>query len=238
MAGLSVLALAVADVRARPSPESALLALWVVGTWLFTALLNWTVNARSLLPMAPAAGILLARRLEGLGVGVRSRWAPLAPLLPGGLLALLVASADRVQADAARSAAALITERVAPRVRTLWFQGHWGFQYYMQAAGARPLDIERSYLFPGDGVVVPLQASNLRAMPAAAVAPWGMLEVPQAGYLVTMSNLVGAGFHSDWWGPLPFAIAPVPPDRYRIWWIRAAMWPRELPPPPGHGPAR
>ena len=38
--------------------------LWVIGTFLFAAFLNWTVNARSLLPLTPAVAILMTRRLE------------------------------------------------------------------------------------------------------------------------------------------------------------------------------
>ena len=62
--GLGVLALALADVLCRRDARSWSLALWVLGTFLFAAFFNWTVNGRSLLPMAPAVGILLARRLE------------------------------------------------------------------------------------------------------------------------------------------------------------------------------
>ncbi len=62
--GISTLALAIADYRRERDADSLLLLLWVVGTFWFTAYLNWTVNARSILPMVPAIGILLARRLR------------------------------------------------------------------------------------------------------------------------------------------------------------------------------
>ena len=65
--GVSVLALAVADVWKRRDARSWLLALWVMGTFVFTAVFNWTINGRSILPMAPAVGILLARRLQQRG---------------------------------------------------------------------------------------------------------------------------------------------------------------------------
>src|SRR5437588_3234677 len=62
--GISVLALAISDYRRERDPDSLFLLLWVVGSFWFTAYLNWTVNVRSVLPMIPAVGILLARRLE------------------------------------------------------------------------------------------------------------------------------------------------------------------------------
>src|SRR5207245_1481240 len=64
--GISVLALAAADYWHERDADSLFLASWVVGTFLFTAFLNWTINARSALPLIPAIGILLARRLEKL----------------------------------------------------------------------------------------------------------------------------------------------------------------------------
>jgi 4-amino-4-deoxy-L-arabinose transferase-like glycosyltransferase len=62
--GTSILALAVSDAWQRRDARSCLLVLWVMGTFLFAAFFNWIVNARSILPMAPAVGILIARRLE------------------------------------------------------------------------------------------------------------------------------------------------------------------------------
>src|SRR5208337_4326003 len=62
--GLFTLALAVTDYWKTRSAGSLLLGLWVFGTVIFASLLNWTVNARSVLPLIPAAGILTVRRLE------------------------------------------------------------------------------------------------------------------------------------------------------------------------------
>jgi 4-amino-4-deoxy-L-arabinose transferase-like glycosyltransferase len=61
--GVSVLGLAVTDVWRQRDARSCLLALWVLGPCVFVVFC-WIVNGRSILPMAPAVGILLARRLE------------------------------------------------------------------------------------------------------------------------------------------------------------------------------
>ena len=37
--------------------DALLLALWILGTCVFAALLNWTTNGRSILPLVPAAAI-------------------------------------------------------------------------------------------------------------------------------------------------------------------------------------
>ena len=65
-AGFSVMALAAADAWKRRDADSLLLMLWVFGTFIFTGFVNWTINARSVLPLIPAAGILLARRVDAL----------------------------------------------------------------------------------------------------------------------------------------------------------------------------
>ncbi len=63
-AGLSVLALAVTDAAERRGADSLLLLLWIFGTFIFTGFVNWMINVRSVLPLIPAAGILLARRID------------------------------------------------------------------------------------------------------------------------------------------------------------------------------
>ena len=65
-AGLHLLLLAAADVWRRRDTISMVLGLWIVSGFLFAWLLNWTVSARSFLPLAPAAAILLVRRLDAM----------------------------------------------------------------------------------------------------------------------------------------------------------------------------
>jgi hypothetical protein len=67
LSGLSIAALAIADYWGHRDAPSALLGLWVFGVLIFASLCNWTINGRSILPLLPAVGILLARRLETFG---------------------------------------------------------------------------------------------------------------------------------------------------------------------------
>ena len=44
-----------------------------------------------------------------------------------------------------------------PRPDRLWFEGHWGFQYYMEWQGAKPLDYGKLLsLVPHDVIAVPV----------------------------------------------------------------------------------
>ena len=161
--GIGVLALAIADVFRRRDACSWLLALWVLGTFLFAAFFNWTVNGRSLLPMAPAVGILIARRLEQNGLSNRHTFprGAMLCLAASAALAFLVAQSDFLLAVATRQSARLVCANYKSSAGNLWFQGHWGFQYYMEQAGAWALDVKHSRLKPGDTLALPMNNDAL-----------------------------------------------------------------------------
>ncbi|MDP9113035.1 MAG: glycosyltransferase family 39 protein, partial [Acidobacteriota bacterium] len=155
--GLGALALAFADGRRNRDANSILLLLWVVGTWVFASFVNWTVNARSVLPMIPAVAILLARRLETLGAFAgKLRMAKLVvPLALSAAVALWVTWADASLANSARQAAQYVHDRLSKPAINVSFEGHWGFQYYMQAYGLQPVNFRDFHVGNGDVVVIP-----------------------------------------------------------------------------------
>jgi hypothetical protein len=209
LAGASLPALALADWRRARTPESFLLLLWIAGTLVFAGLVNWTVSGRNLLPALPAASILIVRRLQARGTVTRL-WRP---VIASAILALLVARADLKLAESARRAAHAIMERAQP-VGPVRFQGHWGFQYYMEQLGAAPLDAEGAP--PTAGVVVlPRNNSYPFPVPGELLERWFVHEEP-LGWIGVMSARLGAGYYSDGWGPLPFAFGRVPAERYRV----------------------
>ena len=215
--GISVLALAIVDFWKKRDAESLFLLLWIAGTFFFAAVLNWTVNARSLLPLAPAAAILIARRLDktqpSLNGWRRMAWA--VPLIVSGAFSLWVSSGDAALANTARMAANFVHQRTRNESGAVEFQGHWGFQYYMELFGARPLEQGVIASSPGDIIVVPANNTNRFKLAEETILA-ASLEVEVRSRVTTMSPEVGAGFYSSLWGPLPFAIDPVPNERYVI----------------------
>jgi hypothetical protein len=216
LAGVSILGLAAADLWQNKDAEALLLFLWVAGTFVFAAYLNWSVNGRSVLPMAPVAGILIMRRIEqgktaALAPSMRSLFLP---LIPAVVIALSVTYADYSLANAGQSAATSIGRNYAGV--TLWFKGHWGFQYYMEKEGGRPLDTGRTVIAPGDLLVAPSNNTNSLALPPGRFGLVGVQRVAPAGWVTTMDSSLGAGFYSDLWGPLPFAFGPVPVEKYYV----------------------
>jgi 4-amino-4-deoxy-L-arabinose transferase-like glycosyltransferase len=223
--GVSVLALAMVDTWEEQSPDALFLAMWIVGTLFFSAFVNWTINVRSVLPLIPAAGILLARRLDKvLAASLRPMTLKVAvALLLCSFISVWIARADAELANSARRAATLVWEKTRNRGGTLWFAGHWGFQYYMELLGGRPVDWDHPMLRPGDFVVMPLNNANMRIVNPEYVASQEYYEVPMHSWAGTISPRLGAGFYSSYWGPLPFAIGRISPERYWVVQISPAI---------------
>jgi 4-amino-4-deoxy-L-arabinose transferase-like glycosyltransferase len=221
ISGISLLAIAILDFTRRRDADSALLFLWIMGTFIFAAFINWTTSARNILPMIPAAGILIERRIGRLKSPQKSISLKqiLTPLMAAAVVALGVTWADYRQAESARTVSTEICNKYLNRKGDIWFSGHWGFQYYMQNMGAKPFDIYRSVLNSGDFFIVPLNNSNAFYPPSAYAHMHGMIEVPSGIWLAIMNREMGAGFYADWRGPLPFAVGAQPHDQYIIFEI-------------------
>ena len=217
VAGVGLLSLAVADLRHSRDADSCLLALWTVGTFVFCWIFNWTVNARSILPMAPAVSILIVRAIgrRAMASAQRASSWEFVPLLPLGILALAVARADTQLANAGRSAAEEFHDRYGGR-SDVFFAGHWGFQYYMESYGFRPVDVRKTAMTPGDLLILPQNNSFLPTLSDDFYGQTAVLERTACPVLATMNSAVGAGFYADGWGPLPFAAGAVPKESYRV----------------------
>ena len=216
--GIWVLALACQQLLRRRDAESLLLFLWVSGTLVFAILVNWSVNGRSLLPLAPAAGLLLGfdstltdRRKKYLSAG----------LALSGVLAGQVVLADQSWASAARDAAQRIHDENPGH--PVWFQGHWGFQYYMEMLGAHPVDFSGSRFEPQDLLVVPHNNTNFMRSLLEMQGAAKTVAYDAKQWCTVNDRRAGAGFYSDWYGPLPFFIGKSFPDAYSIFRLRNAF---------------
>lgn len=220
--GVLVLALAAADVlKNLRDARSWLLALWVAGTFVFAAFTNWTVNGRSLLPLAPAVGILIARRWES--AGQKRPRALKIGLAASALLAVLVAQSDFQLAITVRRSAQDAFARFDHAQKTVWFEGHWGFQYYMEKLGAVAVDFKHPKQRPGDILVVPQNNTDISEPPPEIVARRDVLDTPNPSVLTTWQAAVGAGFYASVVGPLPFAFGRVPAERVFVYELKAVV---------------
>jgi 4-amino-4-deoxy-L-arabinose transferase-like glycosyltransferase len=219
-----LIALAVWEL-ARRDADGVLLCLWFGGTLLFAALGNWTITSRTMVPLAAPAGILLVRRLE-----VRRRLQ--AVLVPTGLkvalslgaaVTLSVAWADYTMAKSARLAAVTIFHKYTADSRLLWFEGHWGFQYYIEALGARPVDVPRDTFITGEVLAVPLENSNQYLPSDDDAEPIGGVAraFPRARWVATISSPWRSKFYAVLGRlALPYVFGSIEPDLYFVYQIK------------------
>ena len=225
VAGLYVFLLAGMDLWERRDAVSVLLLLWLSGMFVFTTVLNWTIDGRSLLPAVPAVGILVARRLEqrneDFAVGeLRLLW----PALPAGVITLLLAKADYNLANVQCAAAKTLSVQYRGAGHELWFQTHWGFQYYAEQLGAKALEITSPRVKPGDILIRPFdgrdnQKNHINLGSYDDVPLISVKKYVANTFCATMSPSSGAGFYAANVGPLPFVIGDIQPEYFDIYQV-------------------
>ncbi len=225
-AGMHILILSITDLMRHKDATSILLALWIVGVFVFASYINWTTSARNIFPMLPAAAILVMRRINYFNREPNSSISAIWPLFPAAVISLLVTWADVSLANNQRSAANTISAKLNNYQYPVKFQGHWGFQYYMEALGYQAVDFGEEHS-PGDIMIIPRYQSNI-VWPQGEQSLW-----PQGGRFIptdkfqektlswlSVMRLGGAGFYSSQAGPLPFAIGEVSPEEYIVFLAR------------------
>jgi hypothetical protein len=215
--GLAIVALAVAalvEAWRKRDANTGLLGAWILGTFVFASFFNWTVNGRSVLPMVPAVAILLARCFDHAPVttGVRPLARSYGPVLVSTTIALATAWADTRLANAVRATVDKIEHKMRGQVGTLWYEGHWGFQYYMEAIGGRHLVVDDTRMRSGDHFVFPL--NNINTWPLWTERFASIEEIHAGGpiLLTTMHKQLGAAFYASLLGPLPFSFGTPPEE--------------------------
>jgi 4-amino-4-deoxy-L-arabinose transferase-like glycosyltransferase len=209
--GAGILALAVINMLHQKSADSLLLLLWIVGTFCFATFFNWSITARTFLPMAPAVAILTIQHFERLKKRSRLEYLP---LLGAAGLSILIGVADYRQANCARDAAWLYQKRYGAEASKVQFLGHWGFQYYMEQWGAKAFDRNNPKVAHGEIVVGPFSDPNVVHVSVEKVFTRDESTFSTLPFISTFRVGTGAGFYSSFGGPLPWVINKIPPERY------------------------
>lgn len=221
VSGISLFLLALRDLYVRRDTASLLLFLWLTGTFVFAVRLNWAINGRSLLAAAVPAGMYIARawELRGMGAG-RFQWRLYTPLIPAACLAMTVAYADYTQANTFRFASLHLRTNFGGSNHTIWYQGHWGFQYYMDEIGAKHTKTTGIDVTDGDYFVSPYYNTAMHNLHTDIVRQHWYLRLQPFKWLTTWNPQVGAGYYADSWGPMPFVFTRVPPEQFIVASIR------------------
>lgn len=180
--------------------------------------------SKYLLVAAPPLSILIARRLAAVP-GKRGRAILGVALCLGALLGVLILRADAAFAGIGRRAA---RELIEPQVRTgrrVWFGGHWGFQWYAERAGGRPLTLTDPLPSRGDLVVTNERLPGFSATGLPDKRLLATLADRAPGGRV-MDDRVDAGFYSNGWGYLPWAFSSRELQRFELWELLEAPAPQ------------
>jgi len=222
-AGMHLLLLTAYGLWRQRDTVSLMLALWLASGFIFAAVLNWTVSARSFLPMVPAIAILVVRNLTRPEAQRKKQPAYYLPVAASMVFSVLIATADYATAGSEHAAAQYLSAHYPPSSMRVWFQGHWGLQYYLQKAGAQPVDFSRSVLSPGDILILPSNNSNI-IIPEPQDANLVMTpEFTADSWLSTVNDTTGVGFYGE--GLLPFLFGPVAAEKYAVYQVTRTMKP-------------
>ncbi|MGA2241292.1 MAG: glycosyltransferase family 39 protein, partial [Verrucomicrobiota bacterium] len=216
--GLLLVLLVATEAWQRRDIITVILVFWTLSGLFFAIMLNWTISARSFLPIVPAVVILLVRRMGRQQPLIRNVWL-LGPLIPAAVITMSVAVADYRLANSRRTAAEQIAAKYKPADHQLWFMGgYWTFQYYMEKLGGQRMNLEQSMLLPGDVVVIPALNDCQVALPPGSVGWVGHLEYRPRSWVNLMKSdeHSAAGFYGADWGPVPFAVGGLPNHLYYV----------------------
>jgi hypothetical protein len=205
-------ALLVSDLR-----HVAPLVVWMCSG--LVALPYVQMAAKYLLPGVPAAALLIVLH------AARARQ-PRYPLVVAILIATgWLAGAAIVVGDTtlAQSQRTAVEQHIAPAIRrgeTVWAGGQWAFLGYAERAGAKALANSPPFPQVGDRIVVSRldYYGRFDSMPLSTES-LGSFPDRRCGVFV-LNRRLGAGFYSNRFGYLPFAVGCAEANRYDVYRVR------------------
>jgi hypothetical protein len=158
---LVAIALVSISARALRSGDATdrVLASWIALETAAYFLISPYPAVRRVAGLGVAATLLAARAASARRDQLDARAGVRIAAALGAALAALFFAADLSDARAREAMAARLVERM-PRLRTgapgetVWYSGHWELQYYLERAGMQPVIASRSYLRPGDWLIL------------------------------------------------------------------------------------
>ncbi len=184
------------------------LFLWFWGILLTCCLVFYSGSVRYAVLALPAFLLLWQYALETANSSRRVKSFLLLSLALTLPYSLSIASADYCFAEVYREEPARILADLEDRNQQIWYTGEWGFRYYMEKLGARPLTKTGVGPVTGDIIVKPYIA-----------LPWVTLydseefvdlleqrHVDPGSVFRILDFQTSAGFYSTGWGILPVSL--------------------------------
>jgi len=225
-AGSLVSLLVIQRLREAWGADSVLLVLWVLGALVFTERVNHLINARALLPLLPAAAILVAQRLPD-----AERIQTWAPIVPAALLTLWVCAGDYATASRARESADRAAALASAEGAAMYHTGLWGLPYYLEEHGFSYFPVEVSeedgsatvLMNPGELIAVTSEGRENWRTPPREIVEATLFSYPNCVFAATYHPVSEAGFYSHLTGLVPYWLGPTPAEEYGVYrWLGAA----------------
>lgn len=128
---------------------------WVLLAWLFVPLpviIYPHFPSKYLVVSVPAVALLLIEAMRSSSSRLKHVTIAIT-LIAGATLGIAIVSASAALAEPGRMISRELIAPLAQQGRRVWFHGHWGFQWYAQRAGARPLASVPPFPQPNDIIV-------------------------------------------------------------------------------------
>jgi hypothetical protein len=220
ISGIGVAVLCDVLSEAWKTRDSLQLAL---GLWLLIALPTFPychLPAKYVVVSAPAAALLLVREMATRNC--KATWFILGTTVVLGVgLGIAILRADETFTNMGRRAA---TELIAPYVASglqVWYIGHWGYQWYAENAGARPVTLTPPYPAQNDLIVMSHETAlsepvlNMVSSRYPYLTPVTHFEDYQPGGRI-MNESIGVGFFSNVFGYWPWVWSNTRIDRFTV----------------------
>ena len=202
--------------------------LWT--SWFFAAsllqlALYWSIAARIFIFILPPLIFGIAEKTELEFEAKTLRLIMAASFLLTLSLSLTLRQVDFAYANSQKKFAQWVNIHDTSKGETVWFTGHWGFQYYMEKSGAREENWPPNNIKAGDIFITPEVNTNL-IFPFALAGQMKQfneitIQDPIPLRLMGSSNIPNqAGFYSSVFGFLPYALSSSPLDRFLLFKIQ------------------
>jgi hypothetical protein len=210
----------VARWRSPITPIDRWLLAWIAWECVYAAAFNWSVMGRGFLTAAALTSVLLATNSRELvfSTAIGRALAVALPVVGSLVTGTSLNAADQ---EIARSAKLAVEEAVAPFRKIgerVWFQGHWGFQFYAEEQGAIPMEVAKvgeaaeavdagaTRVERGEIVVIPLLNTNVPGVPKNDYEVLEVRRYPILSPSTTLGPKSGAAFYSTNLDLLPFGV--------------------------------
>ncbi len=203
--------------------------LWVVVVCLYLVAMPPFVAARYVLPLLPPI-ILLSVNALSRWSGSNRGWVNgvCATAIVLGLgVAVVVSIADFRYAAVYREFGRYVRTTYVAHASTVWVNGFWGFRYYLEVDGAKPL--RNREVAAGDIVVTSRMATLFELSPEIEREKRLIEEIAYRDRFKVRSfnREAHAGFYSDLIGLLPYSYSGTELDRLSVYRVGGEGVPRE-----------